>query len=320
MYRMIASGGSKGKSEAAGVTEKAEEAGEIAEEAAKVGEVAEEAAKAGKVGEEAAKVGEVSEEAAKAGGKGTVRIESAGETPGYVNTCFAKGTLILMETNLKNIEEIKQNELIWSKDVETGKTGSKKVLQVFKHYQDYFVYLYVNGDIIKTTANHPFWIHKKGWVHAENIKIGDLLKNSSGDNVMIDFVELVHIKEPIVVYNLEVEGWHTYFVSENNILVHNKPNLHNMPGWIKHDVYNAIRNRFGQNGVNKFVNSMKKGIVSGKGENGIKMISGKGVKVGGKFYQYEIKIKGGLGDWRVFGNYDSSSGHIIFDKFTTGVH
>lgn len=64
----------------------------------------------------------------------------------------------------------------------------------------------------------------------------------------------------------------------------------------------------------------KKGFVSGKGENGIKMFSGKSVEIGGKYYQYEVKIKGGLGDWRVFGNYDSVSGHIIFDKFTTGVH
>ena len=127
--------------------------GSKAGKAAKIAESGETAGEAAKVGEEAAKAGEVAEEAAKAGGKGTVRIESAGETPGYVNTCFAKGTLILMETNLKNIEEIKQNELIWYKDVETGETGSKKVLQVFKHYQDYFVYLYVNGDIIKTTAN-----------------------------------------------------------------------------------------------------------------------------------------------------------------------
>ena len=89
MYRMIASGGSKGEtvtleSEAAGMTEEAAKTGEVAEEAAKAGEVAEEAAKAGaEVAEEAAKAGaEVAEDAAKAGGKGKVKIESAGTIVG----------------------------------------------------------------------------------------------------------------------------------------------------------------------------------------------------------------------------------------------
>ena len=73
MYRMIASGGSKGKT----VTLESEEAaGTIAGEA---GEIAEEAAKAGEAG------AEVAEDAAKAGGKGKVKIESGGNSLGIVN-------------------------------------------------------------------------------------------------------------------------------------------------------------------------------------------------------------------------------------------
>ena len=180
--------------------------------------------------------------------------------------------------------------------------------------------IYLKKNIIKTTKEHPFWVTTRGWVLAENVRKGDILKTNYDEEYIVEFIEDVEEKESIIVYNLEVEDWHTYFVSENRILVHNKANLQNKPGWIKHDVYNQVRNRFGQKGVDKFINSMKKGIVSGIGENGIKMFSGKGVEIGGKLYQYEIKVKGGLGDWRVFGNYDSASEHIVFDKFTTGVH
>ena len=65
---------------------------------------------------------------------------------------------------------------------------------------------------------------------------------------------------------------------------------------------------------------MNKGIVSATGENGIKFISGDGVKVGGKYQKYEIIIKGKYGDWRVFGNLDEQSGKIIFELFDKGVH
>lgn len=86
-------------------------------------------------------------------------------------------------------------------------------------------------------------------------------------------------------------------------------------GWIKHDIYNDIRNRLGKRGVDKFVNAMNKGIVGAEGENGIKLV--KGIKRGNKVYNYEIKIKGAFGDYRVFGNYNSKSGKIVFDYFGT---
>ncbi|MDW8801457.1 hypothetical protein P8V03_09850 [Clostridium sp. A1-XYC3] len=34
----------------------------------------------------------------------------------------------------------------------------------------------------------------------------------------------------------------------------------------------------------------------------------------------EIKVKGIYGDWRVFGNFDKETGHIIFDMFGKGKH
>jgi hypothetical protein len=242
------------------------------------------------------------------------------ESPGYAKTCFTGDTLILVKQGFKKISEIKPNDKVWAEDIKTGCKDLKQVVRVYRHLQKYFIYIYLKKNIIKTTKEHPFWVTTRGWVLAENVRKGDILKTNYDEEYIVEFIEDVEEKESIIVYNLEVEDWHTYFVSENRILVHNKANLQNKPGWIKHDVYNQVRNRFGQKGVDKFINSMKKGIVSGKGENGIKMFSGKGVEIGGKLYQYEIKVKGGLGDWRVFGNYDSASEHIVFDKFTTGVH
>ncbi len=90
-------------------------------------------------------------------------------------------------------------------------------------------------------------------------------------------------------------------------------------GWIKRDTYKEIVDRFGKDAAKKFSNSMKKGLVSGQGENSVKRL-GDGVKIGNKTYKFEVKIKGQYGDWRVFGNYDEKSGHYIFDLFDKGKH
>lgn len=118
------------------------------------------------------------------------------------------------------------------------------------------------------------------------------------------------------VYNLEVEELHSYFVGCVPVLVHNYSET---KSWIKHDTYNEMVNKCGKSAADKFVSSMKKGIVSEKGENGIKYLKGD-IKRGNTTYHYEIKILGKLGDWRIFGNYDEASGHIIFDKFGKGEH
>ena len=64
---------------------------------------------------------------------------------------------------------------------------------------------------------------------------------------------------------------------------------------------------------------MKNGLVGSRGQAGIKVL-GKGIDIGGRIYKYEIKIKGKLGDYRVFGNYCQNLKRIVFDKFGKGVH
>jgi len=38
----------------------------------------------------------------------------------------------------------------------------------------------------------------------------------------IGHIEIEKYKEPVKVYNFEVEDWHTYYMSESGVLVHNK--------------------------------------------------------------------------------------------------
>lgn len=44
----------------------------------------------------------------------------------------------------------------------------------------------------------------------------------SGEKAIVEDINKVVYEEPIIVYNFEVEGFHTYFVSDINVLVHNR--------------------------------------------------------------------------------------------------
>jgi intein/homing endonuclease len=79
--------------------------------------------------------------------------------------------------------------------------------------------LYVDGEVISTTEEHPFWVPDKGWVEAGDLQVGDLL--TTEDGIIIDIDGIEQREGEFEVYNFEVEDFHTYFVSELEVLVHN---------------------------------------------------------------------------------------------------
>jgi len=61
----------------------------------------------------------------------------------------------------------------------------------------------------------------KGWTEAVEIEVGDklLLQDGTTETVSEKTVEQLDI--PVKVYNLTVDDFHTYFVGEDCVLVHN---------------------------------------------------------------------------------------------------
>ena len=78
-----------------------------------------------------------------------------------------------------------------------------------------------NDEEIITTSNHPFYVYKFGWTLAGSLRAGDVLVLSNGELVTVEWVQHEILESPIKVYNFEVEDFHTYFVGENSVLVHN---------------------------------------------------------------------------------------------------
>ena len=135
--------------------------------------------------------------------------------------CFTAETLISTEDGLVPIEDIEEGTLVWSQDPETGEVTLKKVVQTFESITDTILYIKVAGQTIETTEHHVFYIENVGWIPASMIEEGDVVILQSGHKATVEKIDKVVHDEAITVYNFEVEDFHTYFVSDASVLVHN---------------------------------------------------------------------------------------------------
>lgn len=157
-----------------------------------------------------------------AGMMSTAGLTYASDLATMTGTCFVSGTLVETAHGLKPIEQIAIDDMVWAEDSETGEKALKRVVQTFVKETETLLHLIVGDEEIVTTPEHPFYVAGNGWIRAEELRCGDLLVSRNDKRVPVDNVRIERIEESQLVYNFEVDGFHTYFVGLNRLLVHNK--------------------------------------------------------------------------------------------------
>ncbi|WDM24342.1 Hint domain-containing protein [Paenibacillus polymyxa] len=135
--------------------------------------------------------------------------------------CFTAGTKVQTDEGEKNIEDIEVGDMVLSKDEDTGEIDYKEVTHLYRNNKEFIYKLTVGDEVIETTDNHPFWVEGKGWVLAADLKVGNKLQQSNGNTLTVDKINIVRHDEKVKVYNFTVDDFHTYFVSDLGIWVHN---------------------------------------------------------------------------------------------------
>ena len=139
---------------------------------------------------------------------------------GGVN-CFVAGTQVHTENGTKSIEDIRVGDYVLAYNEETGETGYKKVVNLFRNTTEELVHVKVDGtEEILCTPGHKFFVEGE-WVPAEKLKTGDILTLSDGAHAEILSITIEKLETPVATYNFEVEDWHTYYVADSGVLVHN---------------------------------------------------------------------------------------------------
>ena len=154
--------------------------------------------------------------------------------------CFKEGTLVETEEGLKPIEEIEVGDKVLAYDEATGEQAYKPVTRLFRNETKEWYHVRVNGEEIVCTGGHPFYVlnaaaerqkvnyegqaegARGAWICANKLRIGDEVLLSDGSVSAIGDVQPETLTAPETTYNFEVADFHTYYVSDSKVLVHNK--------------------------------------------------------------------------------------------------
>jgi len=136
------------------------------------------------------------------------------------HNCFPAGTKIKMaDGTVKNIEDIKAGDKLLTLNEDTKEQSEGTVGAVKAKVENLLIHVKLADDTsIESTTHHRFYVEGKGWVIAQDLKVGDLLLNSSQEEVEVVEIEQKH-GEVEVYHILDVKDNHTYYAGD--VLVHN---------------------------------------------------------------------------------------------------
>jgi len=132
--------------------------------------------------------------------------------------CFTADTRVWTANGLMRIAEIVTGDIVEVYDVETGTVVMSTVADTLVHVNHPVWHLRIYGDVISTTAEHPF-LTTDGWRRADELRAGSVVMTATGRETV---EESRDAHRTATVHNIHVDHpAHTYLVGTARWVVHN---------------------------------------------------------------------------------------------------
>jgi RHS repeat-associated protein len=159
----------------------------------------------------------------KAGDEFTVPVPGAesptgvGDVPAMCS--FTQDTVVATSAASVAIASIRVGDTIEAYDPKTGETGPHIVTAVMAHTDPAIEHLATDTGTIDTTPNHPFFTTDRGWVEAGSLRVGEKVRTETGGSATVTGFTIE--AAPTTMWDLTVDGAHSFFVGQGAVLVHN---------------------------------------------------------------------------------------------------
>ena len=138
--------------------------------------------------------------------------------------CFLAGTKVAVKGGFKEIDKLKRGEYVLTYNEEKDINEYKKIVNTFE-LTDLTEELYTiktDDTELKITGHHLVYTNRDNkyvYIPAKDLKVGDIVRYSNGEIHKITSISHETIEK--IVYNLEIEDNHNFYVGDKAILVHN---------------------------------------------------------------------------------------------------
>lgn len=137
-------------------------------------------------------------------------------------SCFTgKTTVIMADGSPKPIDAICDGDSVLSLDLDTNKVQASIVsARLVSISSDLVDIVTPDGTVLTTTYGHPFLTEGKAFEPAGTLSTANHLVSSSGASLSLCKISNRHSATRVNVYNLKVDGTHTFFVGQLGVCVH----------------------------------------------------------------------------------------------------
>jgi RHS repeat-associated protein len=145
--------------------------------------------------------------------------ENQPQEGGTCSNSFSRDTLVATDQGEQTIGDLKVGDKVLAYNSATNQYEYDTIQATIQNFDPNVFNVTINDETLTTTQGHPFYTQELGWVKAGDLKAGEHILKADGTYGLV--ISTAIQPHPQFMYNLTIQNAHTFFVGQDQWLVHN---------------------------------------------------------------------------------------------------
>ncbi|HLB43338.1 MAG TPA: polymorphic toxin type 37 domain-containing protein [Gammaproteobacteria bacterium] len=126
-------------------------------------------------------------------------------------------TQVLTPDGYIQISQLKIGDAVLSYNFESKQINARRILNTESHFDRQYRKLFFDKDVLRVGINQKIFVHGYGWLEVSKLVSGLQINQNENSKIL----HSSYIYENIELYEISIEEDQNFFITQNNILVHN---------------------------------------------------------------------------------------------------